>query len=440
MPEIDLAPAAAPAGHTLEGGSAEWYNNALIASFTAQGTTLAIGRDSDKTPLNHNVLSHYDTSAIPLGSTVTKAKLTMKASQSESDDFLMTLATLAMNARLNNRQAQSHTGGRWIAGIYKTGFAAFSASNATSGENDEYQWRLANPSAAIYGQAYTTNSSGTFIGAFVRLERVGATSGSLYCKLYEAAGSAGAYTKGDLIATSAAVSLPSIPLTPSPTNVAFGSFSTEPGKSLSLSNATPYIIELIATGTFSSADKLYINFSRSLSGATDNMLVSAASGSSLQGFADRQAYLHGQEVQNATQIGTAPVPQPLQAFTSGTAYTFGDSAYAPDVTVSGLTALIQSTLDARSALTDWCGLVIDGGGVVDGRQRHVHSVRSATETLPGLKGIVLTIDYEPPVVNFTVKGRVGGIERVGARGAVADVVDARVSAGDVSDARVKVGG
>ena len=54
---------------------------------------------------------------------------------------------------------------------------------------------------------------------------------------------------------------------------------------------------------------------------------------------------------------------------------------------------------ARTTLADWIGIrVEDFVGSVDGRERKYHSTKAAVDTLPGLRGMVLYVDFTPPVI------------------------------------------
>jgi len=375
--------------------------------------THAFGRDDSKTPVNRGAVSHYDTSVIPMDATVGNVKVEVKASHADDTDFSsnLTIDVLATSGgswdqRLNQTDEAFHLGPEFI--YYPNvapypGLTSAWASGRLSGNNQT----ISMPMNIAYGvgsiaQAWTCNAAGDGDDLFAHyfyLLRTGSLSNTdVFCKLYEASGSAGSYTKGTLLDTSASRSASLI------NSSSINPFYFVPGSTVTLSEGTVYISELVFSGTDTGSPDIKVGVLTTAGGTSDNAVVYArqtpAPARVLQGFGGYTKWITGSSIKDASGIGTTDTltGTDVPDFTSGTVYSFGSGTSAG--THTGLTNFesnVQAALNARTSTRDWIGVRFqDFTGTTDGAQRRFHSSKSSTETISGYKGMVLTIEYTTP--------------------------------------------
>jgi hypothetical protein len=415
MPVAVMQPAlSANADYTV--GDAVYVNGLTIEW---DDTVHFFGRDAAKTPVNRGAVSHYDTSIIPLGATVDSAKVEVKASHADDTDFSsnLTIDVLATSGgswdqRLNQTDEAFHLGPEFI--YYPNvapypGLTSAWASGRRSGNNQT----ISMPMNIAYGvgsiaQAWTCNAAGdgdALVAHYFHLLRTGSLSNTdVFCRLYEASGSAGSYTKGTLLDTSASRSASLI------NSSSINAFWFVPGSTVTLSEGTVYISELVFSGTDTGSPNIKVGVLTTAGGTSDNAVVYArqtpAPARVVQGFGGYTKWITGSSIKDASGIGTTDTltGTGVPDFDSGTVYGFGSGTSAG--THTGLTNFesnVQAALNARTSTRDWIGVRFqDFSGTTNGAQRRFHSSKSSTETISGYKGMVLTVEFTLPS-NFVAK-------------------------------------
>jgi len=381
--------------------------------------THAFGRDSAKTPVNRGSVSHYDTSVIPLGAQVQSAKVEVKASHTEGTDFTSNLTIDVLGGsggswdqRLNQTEEAFHLGPEFIyypdVAPYPNITSAW-ASGRLSGNNQT----ISMPMSISYGvgsiaQAWTCNAAGdgeSLVAHYFYLQRTGTLSNTtVACKLYEASGSSGSYTKGTLLDTSTSRSADLIYST------GLNPFFFLPSTTVTLEQGTVYISELVFSGTDTGSTEIKAGILTTAGGTSDNAVIYArqtpAPARVLQGFGGYAKWISGTAIKDASGVGTTDTltGTGVPDFTSGTVYSFGSGTSSG--THTGLTNFesnVQAALNARTSTTDWIGVRFqDFTGTTNGAQRRFHSSKSSTETISGYKGMVFTIEFTLPS-NFVAK-------------------------------------
>jgi len=235
----------------------------------------------------------------------------------------------------------------------------------------------------------------------------GFTSQTVTTKLYEAVGSGGSYTKGDIIdsGTPRAASL----ITTGAPLAAFYIFAdTAP----TVTEDDVYISEL-SLSTGGGGAFVEVGILSTADGSTDNVSVYADSGKYLQGFGGGVQWLTGANVKVSDGVfgGTTDSISSFPSFTSGTVYVLGSSEYSGDSNFTELPNLksnLQDVFDVRGTNSNWIGVRIqDFAGTTDGAERLFYSSKSGTDTITGFPGMVLTVEYTT-VDNFVAAPKATG--------------------------------
>ena len=383
-------------------------------------TAHAFGRDSAKTPVNRGSVSHYDTSVIPLGATVSKAKLEMKASASDSTSFssnvsvdVLANTSAGWDPRLNQTVVSYHKGPEFI---YYPNVASYPSLTSAwgSGRLSGSNQTISMPMSISYGvgsiaQAWTCDITGSqnLTAHYFFLQRTGSLSNTnVVCNLYEASGSAGSYTKGTLLDASASRSADLI------ATASLTAFYLVPSSTVSLTDGEVYISELVFSGTDTGSTEIKAGILTTAGGTTDNAAIYArqtpAPARVLQGFGGYTKWMTGTDIKDANGVltGSTDNVSSFPSFTSGQVYVPASSEYSSEtnyIALSNFKSNLQKALDARTATSDWIGVRFqDFAGTTDGAQRRFHSSKSSTETISGYKGMVLTIEFTLPS-NFVAK-------------------------------------
>jgi len=379
------------------------------------------GRDAAKTPVNRGSVSHYESSVIPLGATVSKAKLEMKASASDSTSFSSNVSvdvladtSAGWDPRLNQTVESYHKGPEFI---YYPNVAPYPGLTSAwvGGRLSGSDQTISMPMNIEHGvgsiaQSWTCNSAGdgdALVAHYFFIQRTGSLSNtSVYCNLYEASGSAGSYTKGSLLDTSLSRDADLI------ATAGLSAFWFVPSSTVTLSEDTVYISELVFSGTDTGATAIKVGILAAAGGTTDNAVIYAretpAPARVLQGFGGYTKWMTGTDIKNASGVltGSTDNVSSFPSFTSGQVYRPASSEYSSEtnyIALSNFKSNIQKALDARTATSDWIGVRFqDFSGTTNGAQRRFHSSKSATETISGYKGMVLTVEFTLPS-NFVAK-------------------------------------
>lgn len=410
------------------------------ARFTATDTDvidssldyLTFGRDeAEKNAVNYGSVVHYDTSVIPLGAVVNKAKLVMRAYSSDAVASTPSIDVLSINPRLNATEFQTHD----ALLNYSPDSSFFADTNdslwdeAQHSTGDAVHLRLyanrRNGMSSV-AQAWTANASGALVYHWFRAYQSGIASQNLFVRanVYEAIGSAGTYRKGRLLDRGKLMNAYLLPTSVN-TLVAlepsggWGSWSATAGKR--------YVTEFERIGVLESGDAYVgIRWQASADGSAENVSTYAdmqqTTPHRLQGFGSggiAPQWESGNALKVASAVGSSDNPA-MPSFTAGNAYEFGDG-------YSGLTELenfksnIQSVLSAREDLSDWVGVrIMDFSTTGSGAWRRPHSSNSSTATIGSLSGIVLVIDYSLPFRSYAISA--DGASSVGISGSGASLV------------------
>lgn len=438
MPEITIAPALASNTDTKVGDAT--YVSGLAIDST--GTENGFGRDDQKTAENHGTVAQYSTASIPIGATINKAKLEMRASESEggTSDLSVDFDVLGLTSKLDAADTSYHDA-QFIYypdyGIFPT--ASLWSDGRTSGSDMSIPISLtADNGIGSVAQAWTCDVASEDLAInYFYLSRSGSIgTATVTCKVYEANGSAGAYTKGTLVDAGIAKAA---------SGISFGSlaaFYTNVASAFEPTYGATYISELtVVAGTGTGTINVGI-LSTAANGGSQNATIYAASGKSLQGFADGTQWLTGSRIKSATKVGTTDTVagSSMPSFFDGNVYTFGDSAYSTTdfVALSNLTSNISTAIGARTSTSQQLGVRIQDftNTTTDDRDRHFESSRSTIATSGSLYGLLLTIDYSLP---SSLTGRVGSsLETISARAASADRLGGLANADGRLSAQIKV--
>lgn len=405
MAETTLAPAQ-DSNIATGVGDAQYENDDFAPDVDL--TTIRFGRtalgslspDDD----NFGVIAHYDISTIPLGAKINRAKLTVRASVTDSIATTTDIDVIGNEKRINRSQAITHPAQL----AYKPQNSANQSDilwtdAADAGTAPHIKWYLDKRwNVGSYAQAWTANNpNGRVLDySYFKIARSWLTTdtqpgGTLAALIYEAEGTAGDWRIGQFVVGSYATQLSAITsTTPSWHYWSHGSsFTPTDGKT--------YITVLTMNATSNLADKfLSIGFDRDgTSGSTDNMLVSSISSSEqLQGFAGTAInWVTGNAIISVSSKGTTDANQALPAFTADSIYTLGDSTYSPSHTLANFSGNISKAIGDRESLDDWIAVRLqDFDTTTDGSMRAIHSTNSTSTTSGSLKGMLLTIDWEYP--------------------------------------------
>lgn len=376
MPEVDL-PIAPPRGsNSFNGNDVSWEDVEPGGVFFE--TVQSLGDNGGKSPIFARSGMVWDTQVVPPNSVVNKAKLTVKADAAYSTTMTSDLrGIVSTEPAVTDPDTVNHD--RFRTEIYlSAGLTVLGGTTATA-RTSNMILRLDRGHSA-HAQSFIVTTAGTADRAsFYGRRTAGTVAGNLIVTLRDADGSAGSYTPGAIRAQG---------------QVGGASLSTTLGLvtilfnvSFSVSLNDVYFLDWGWIPTSSTSDEGIEMMGEPFASTTYN----PHSAGTPRGFTE-WCYFSGTEMEDEISMTatTASVPS-MPTFVANQTYTFGDSAYSPDVTVADFTALVQELIDARGS-NNLIGMLWRNPSPA-GVERAWYSSRSTTETLPGLFGAVLTIDY-----------------------------------------------
>ncbi len=406
MPEVQLEPARSANAYT-EGGDAVYVSNLLIDWDETQSR---FGRDGDKTPINRGCVQHYNTSGIPLGAKLSRAKFEVVATATDSGAFTVDIDVLALNAKLNQTTDSFHDAQFIYLPDHNT-FPIQSLWNdgrlTGSDKSIEMKLNIEHGIGSVSQSWVADVSSKSLFAHYWYLQRVGSMSSTtVTTKVYEASGSAGSYTKGDLVDAGQTRSADLIGTS------ALAAFYTVPaatgGSAWTPDSGGTYISELVFSGGSGSSSIKVGILSTASGGSARNATIHARQSPDparvLQGFGGDAQWLTGSRIRTAAKSGTTDQIT-CPNFSSGTTYSFGHAHYAPGTTLTNFTANLQAALDARTSTGQWIGIRLqDFNGTTNDRERYFRSVKHSSATTGSLYGMVLTAHWSlPETISITSK-------------------------------------
>lgn len=369
---------------------------------------------------------YYDFSDIPRGAVITDAKLEMKAFSTRSNVFSMHIDTIRDQnltadfggAYENGGPSQgfvpapftSHGGSRFNMQVFDSALASVSPENSAAHDDS---WLLQGDkslgNALKAHQSFSISPAGngalTFVNWFLGWQGTTLGSGTLVTRVYRRAmaDTAGvSHWAGALLGTSTTQDLATL----NPGAPATKAFFFAVGERAQIEAGDEYVLEIEFQPTGGQSSDVQYIVGRGLTlpgGAYPRLAVADSPGSRLQGFANGMWHAHdtGLALFTASHTGGGAIHVDLtpNAFVAGTNYVWGSSKYSPDV-VADLTGILNAAIEncddaqdpvgaPRTACLRW---LQDDSAILEFRA--IHSTRSSTPTLPGLFGLVLTMEYD----------------------------------------------
>jgi len=419
MPEVSFAPATS-ANADYHVGDATYVAGEIVDWDDA---TLRVGRDDAKTPVNRGAVAHYDTSSIPLGSTINKVKLEVRSTHTNTNSFTADFGYMSLNSKLDQTTVSYHD----AQFIYYPDYAIFPAASLWdngrfSGSNKTIEMPLnIEHGVGSVGQVWTCDVNNQDLQyQYWYLKRTGSLSSTtVYTNIYEVDGSDGSYTKGTLVNDGSGQAR-SANLINSSTLTAFY-FRPEGDTSWTPTYQQKYLSELVFTGG-SGSSSISVGILTTADGSVENANVYARQTPTparvLQGFGGYTQFLSASDIRLASVNATDSISMPSFS-TTNTVYRFGSSEYNSETNFTllpNIKSSVASILGSRSSTSQWLGLRIqDFTGTTNGRERRFQSSRNSSATVGSLKGPVLTIDYtvvEPNLyARLTSAGLVEGLTK-----------------------------
>jgi len=335
----------------------------------------------------------FDLTAVPSGSTIVRAKVEVKAAETRTNTPTFGFETLRQGtdgeASIKPETITQSRDTSLICALNASGPVGMSShNNLFDTVDDRHKLYLdgRHGYAMRFGQARTIDTTGAPDILYFKARRSSAGIGTGTCRaeVWSSGGATGVFRKEVLLATSATIAFSTIG-----TSDGFMAFSFTGAASIA---AVPVICEIVFTPTSGAAADSYIEVCADTTNAdsnTDNML--SYGNPTLQGFLERTNFIAGAKIWGAAKIFGSPTCNVVfPAFVDGTVYAIGDSSYSPDVTCD-LADILQTSID-HADYAGWFCLRITSAGPA-GQYHRWHSSRSATDTLTGLKGMVLTLEY-----------------------------------------------
>lgn len=368
------------------------------------GTSINFGRDGAKSPGNRGTVQTYDLRTVALGATVVKANLEWKPAISDSGAFAVDVEVFASHDHLNPSEHLSFDS-LWnyfpdhntfpTETMWDDGTVSGGDSNVTFTHNLE-------DGVGRFGQVWTVDTPGNgLVVHYWRGWRAGTAAPAKFnTAIYEVVGEPGDYYKGALIDRGVERDLTEVPTSE-------GAFFNLPVTNpLVLTQDRLYYSELSVYGGAGTGRLLLVNDRNHANGGTTNCVLEAALDAEndprvIYGFRDNTCWHESIDLVDDVPIqGTTDTVSVVPNTSNGVNQVWGDSAYGGnDVDLTNFTANIQAALDSRRGLGDRVCILFrrDASWAVNDRERVYHCSRSSTETISGVDGMVLRIDYtEPP--------------------------------------------
>ncbi len=303
-----------------------------------------VGANTDKTPRSLGWNIQYDISAIPLGVTVSRAKIVLTASRGDSATFTPAILRFRDGSAPNVTSVTEaiHNQFKWLARARDTVSTELVVTStvATFDNVLSVSTRGSDSAGQVLTLATAGNGSLGSVSMWMRRFGFGSYPGTCVAKVYTAAGASGFYTKGSLLATSDPRNTTDI------TTVGFGAefvftFSAPPP----VTNGQIMIVEVSFSPAPTGGNPIFVTGDTGFVNPADNALMF---GPSMQAF-DLAVYMNG--VEQAFTVGdiTGGEPFMFPTFVDGVQYELGDSLYSPDVVLSLFTGWVQDGLDGRGS-------------------------------------------------------------------------------------------
>ena len=438
MPETTFAPAVSSSNSSDKTGDARLGNTSGYSPPTWNVAGCDIGRiTAGKTSANYGYVAHYDTSAIPTGAKIKKAKLEMRAHSTKTVATTIDVDVLGPDPRLNKNN-ETAVDGRMIytpeTGSHLQGVSLWSNSSKTFSSTPNLKWyQDRRYGVRGYAQAWTANNPNgeqLYRSHWMMIRDDNDDwwyHNRFRTNIYEAEGSPGNWRRGALVNEGADRLVYNISTT------SFAEYHTwSGGQSLNWPrpvHGKTYISELIFMGATGSG---YVNVAwiPSADGSNENVLTIAQDGLNrgdgeeyqsytyafdsthdatvhrVQGFADTGvAFKSSAEVANMAGTGTQDSNIAFPSHTANELYTMGHSDYSPSGTLPNLTSNLQTALSNRSSTSDWIGIRMqDFTTTVANAGRKIWTSKGTTATRDSLYGLLLTIDWEVDAEIVSVEG------------------------------------
>lgn len=345
----------------------------------------------------------FETTEIPIGATVNKAKLVMTATRDDSTTFTADVGYLGAGAFPNlHEHSEAFNFENQVRLEFKD---TAGTSLGVIGSSSDWSYVIPkNDQARAAGQVLTLTATGngqlgsmTFI-----LSRQGAgTNATVRAELWTLAGPSGKHTRGYQLATSDKVALSSISTGTGPIEFTFPAPVT-------VASGQRYI-GVVTTDNFIPFDELVnVVIDVGASRPADNSIVID---SPLKGFAVA-AYVTGTEVWEQKDFDVTLETFTPISFDDGVQYEFGDAAYSPDQTWTTFTGGVQSALDLRTRSDENITFFLKTNTVADwvlSRNWRAFA-HGSPQTVDGnsYHGVVIVVDYTAPtgqVRSFLARAR-----------------------------------
>jgi hypothetical protein len=403
----------------INAGDARYEETADI-EIVLNSPALEVGILSGKTSILFAMVSHFDTSSIPLGAQIDRTRFALHPSTTTSTSMTIDVSVLALSTRLDAVDVQYQNARM----IYYPDLAVWPATSISAWGNgskageqdfDTALYEDQRDGVQSVSQAWTSlanSNNKTVSNHWIRGGAVGLNSATrVRANVYSAKGSAGSYRKGALLAEGTLTDMST-----------WGGTVT----SQMLPNANTdwypvegevYVTEIeLIPGSGSNTGTLVLGWDSTLDGSVENKTSYAAPDKKLQGFGSNKAsaqWESGIAIRDAAHAGTidtVTAHTPISGYTSF----FSSSEYGSDILTKTLTnfkANMQSALDDRERTDQWIGLRMQNFSATAGQIRSYHAIyaTSAPDTFDGKKGWVLEIFYTLPFRTVSLDGSASSV-------------------------------
>ena len=357
---------------------------------TVDSTTLLLGWSGAKGAIGYDTANLWDTSSIPLGSTINESQIAMRWLVLRNGDPY-DVSIRVHSTPSTKLLSEQHLDDRFCSLETSLPFLTVASSNDDVGTTPNWDIPLRHEplvngsGITAAAQVWESIVTETYFGCNWRLERVGSPGGFITARLYDTVGSAGSYTRGALLWTSNPRPTSDVPT--SYAGFAFGGSGTP----VELTTGERYITELTLSGT-TSGGRVLCGMRTTLDGSTLNQNVRGT----LQGYSGSAVWVDGAHVMSEPITGTPDtwaVPDFTPAIT-----TIGSAGYSPTFVLANFLASITSALDARASTDDWLAVTMESINLPAGASQSLHYARNPLNapTDGTLTGVILYVDYTPP--------------------------------------------
>jgi len=386
VPEITVNPEAGP--DVLPSGDT-WFTDisTLPANLNTYATTLVWGNTDAKSEVNEIIALRYDLSAIPIGSTILRAKLTVKASATNATAVGMLVSVLKpdgkWDAASRSQVAQPGVG-------LRTRFRDTAAANlGDAATTNDFDLRFESDRGQYgFGQVQTLTATGNGLlgSVLIRLARVGSSAGNVWAEVWDTIGSNGAYLPNTLRATSDLRTFNSLS-----TLETSSVFTFSGAQQIAVASGQRYIVILKTDAVLTtSSPSIRVYQLSTFDGSVDNAVYFGPSA----GWSNC-LYADPGDVRLLPVFTTgASILPPVIAMTINVVYTLGDAAYSPSQSFAFASVLQQAVSDAswNGRLAFRIGRLLD----INGTERYLWS-----QNQPGETGPQLTVEYAPPGIDLS---------------------------------------